>query len=102
MTVRAASQGNKQSRSHKQTLGSSSACRGFFSSILCLTFPPAAGTLTEDNRNDVDQDVFLMFTVVNENLSWYLKDNIQKCSDSSGIDPQEPGFVESNLMHGKN
>lgn len=51
-------------------------------------------------RKDVDQDVFLMFTVVNENLSWYLKDNIQTCSDSASIDPEDPIFKESNLMHG--
>lgn len=51
-------------------------------------------------RKDVDQDVFLMFTVVNENLSWYLKDNIQTCSDSASIDPEDPSFKESNLMHG--
>lgn len=68
-------------------------------------FPPAVGTLQEadeSSRNDVDQDVFLMFTVVNENLSWYLQDNIQTCSDSAGIDPDDSVFVESNLLHGKN
>lgn len=53
-------------------------------------------------RNDVDQDVFLMFTVVNENLSWYLEDNVQTCSDSAGIDREDPVFEESNLMHGEN
>lgn len=65
------------------------------------------GTLKEADepesiRNDVDQDVFLMFTVVNENLSWYLEENIQNCSDSNGINRDEDTFVESNLMHGKN
>lgn len=82
-----------------------SAC---FTSIQCLIFfPLAVGTLKEADesdsiRNDVDQDVFLMFTVVNENLSWYLKDNIQNCLDSAGIHPEDSHFVESNLMHGKN
>lgn len=52
-------------------------------------------------RNDVDQDVFLMFNVVDENLSWYLEDNILSCSDPAGVDPEEPDFKESNLMHGE-
>lgn len=55
----------------------------------------------ESVRNDVDQDVFLMFTVVDENLSWYLEDNIQSCSDSAGVDQEDPDFKESNLMHGE-
>lgn len=50
----------------------------------------------------MDRDVFLMFTVVNENLSWYLEDNIQTCADSAGINRDDSVFVESNLMHGKN
>ncbi|XP_069577324.1 ferroxidase HEPHL1 isoform X1 [Brachyistius frenatus] len=53
-------------------------------------------------RNDVDQDVFLMFNVVDENLSWYLKDNIERCSDPTGVDPEDPDFEESNLMHAIN
>lgn len=55
----------------------------------------------ESVRNDVDQDVFLMFNVVDENLSWYLLDNIQKCSDPAGVDRKDPDFHESNLMHGE-
>lgn len=56
----------------------------------------------ESARNDVDQDVFLMFNVVDENLSWYLEDNIQNCSDPTGVDPDDPDFLESNLMHAIN
>lgn len=52
-------------------------------------------------RNDVDQDVFLMFSVVDENLSWYLEENIQKCSDLHGVVPEDEEFEESNLMHGE-
>lgn len=55
----------------------------------------------ESGRNDVDQEVFLMFTVVDENLSWYLNDNIKSCSDPEGVDPEDPDFQESNLMHGE-
>lgn len=60
----------------------------------------SAQTNPESARNDVAQDVFLMFMVVDENLSWYLEDNIENCTDSSGVDQEDPDFVESNLMHG--
>ncbi|KAM3869287.1 ferroxidase HEPHL1-like [Diretmus argenteus] len=54
-------------------------------------------------RNDVDQDVFLMFNVVDEGLSWYLKDNIHRfCTDPAGVDQEDPDFKESNLMHAIN
>lgn len=52
-------------------------------------------------RNDVQQDLFLMFNVVDENLSWYLMDNIGTCSDPAGVDPEDPDFQESNLKHGE-
>ncbi|XP_020495499.2 ferroxidase HEPHL1 [Labrus bergylta] len=60
------------------------------------------GAVVDSARNDVDQDVFLMFNVVDENLSWYLEDNIQNCSDPSGVDQEDPDFKESNLMHAIN
>lgn len=56
----------------------------------------------EAARNDVDQDVILMFNVVDENLSWYLEDNIQKCSEPQNIDEEDEDFIESNLMHSIN
>ncbi|CAN9501344.1 unnamed protein product [Ophioblennius macclurei] len=56
----------------------------------------------ESARNDVDQDVFLMFTVVDENQSWFIDENIQTCSDSAGVDPDDPAFQESNRMHAIN
>lgn len=55
----------------------------------------------ESVRNDVDQDVFLMFTVVDENLSWYLEHNVLRCSDPARVDRKDPDFMESNLMHGE-
>lgn len=57
--------------------------------------------VSESVRNDVDQDVFLMFNVVDENLSWYLEDNIMNCSDPAGIQQEDEDFIESNLMHGE-
>lgn len=60
-----------------------------------------SGSVVDSARNDVAQDVFLMFNIVDENLSWYLKDNIEKCSDPAGVDMDDPDFQESNLMHGE-
>ncbi|KAM7398054.1 hypothetical protein PAMA_006090 [Pampus argenteus] len=56
----------------------------------------------ESVRNDVDQDVFLIFSVMDENLSWYLDDNIQICTDPAGVDKDDADFKESNLMHAIN
>lgn len=42
-----------------------------------------------------------MFSVVDENLSWYLEDNIKKCLDPEGVTVDDPDFEESNLMHGE-
>ena len=56
---------------------------------------------TESARNDVDQDVFLMFNVVDENLSWYLEDNIQSLSHAAGVNREDPDFELSNLMYGE-
>ncbi|KAM4545939.1 ferroxidase HEPHL1 isoform 2-T2 [Odontesthes bonariensis] len=61
-----------------------------------------APSKSESARHDVDQDVFLMFNVVDENLSWYLDDNIQNCSDPAGVNMDDPEFEESNLMHAIN
>uniref|UniRef100_A0A665XD06 ferroxidase n=1 Tax=Echeneis naucrates TaxID=173247 RepID=A0A665XD06_ECHNA len=58
--------------------------------------------LNKPSRNDVDQDVFLMFNVVDENLSWYLEDNIERLPNPNLIDDTDPDFEESNLMHAIN
>lgn len=54
----------------------------------------------ESARHDVDQEVILLFTVVNENMSWYLKDNVKLCTDPDGVVLDDPDFVESNMIHG--
>lgn len=56
---------------------------------------------TKSARNDVDQDVFLMFNVVDENLSWYQKENILSCNNPELVDLEDPDFHESNMMPGK-
>ncbi|TDH04900.1 hypothetical protein EPR50_G00137860 [Perca flavescens] len=75
--------------------------------ILKETNDPVQGqtepeSVVESVRNDVDQDVFLMFNVVDENNSWYVEDNIQNCTDPAGVDQEDPDFKESNLMHAIN
>nr|XP_030128351.3 hephaestin isoform X1 [Taeniopygia guttata]XP_030128352.3 hephaestin isoform X1 [Taeniopygia guttata] len=64
-----------------------------------------AGTLTgsSQRRWDVDVDFFLMFSVVDENLSWYLDENIASfCTDPGSVDKEDEEFQESNKMHAIN
>uniref|UniRef100_A0A8D2N822 ferroxidase n=1 Tax=Zonotrichia albicollis TaxID=44394 RepID=A0A8D2N822_ZONAL len=63
------------------------------------------GTLTgsSQRRSDVDVDFFLMFSVVDENLSWYLDENIALfCTDPGSVDKEDEEFQESNKMHAIN
>ncbi|TSK98392.1 Hephaestin-like protein 1 [Bagarius yarrelli] len=53
-------------------------------------------------RFDVDQEFFLMFSVVDENLSWYLNDNIHRFSPDATHLKEDEDFQESNLMHSIN
>lgn len=67
-------------------------------------FSFALGILTgsSQRRQDVDIDFFLMFSVVDENLSWYLDENIASfCTDPGSVDKEEKEFQESNKMHGQ-
>lgn len=59
------------------------------------------GILKDDlSRNDVDQEVFLIFNIVDENNSWYLKNNMQNLTEPPDV--QDEDFIESNLMHAIN
>lgn len=43
-----------------------------------------------------------MFSVVDENLSWYLDDNIKTyCSEPEKVDKDDEDFQESNRMYCK-
>ncbi|CAO2623636.1 Heph [Lemmus lemmus] len=54
-------------------------------------------------RKDVDHNFFLLFSVIDENLSWYLDDNIAAyCSDPTLVDKEDEDFQESNRMHAIN
>ncbi|XP_027982389.1 hephaestin isoform X4 [Eumetopias jubatus] len=54
-------------------------------------------------RKDVDNDFFLLFSVVDENLSWHIDENIVTyCSDPTSVDKEDEAFQESNRMHAIN
>ena len=48
----------------------------------------------------VDKEFFLLFSVMDEKLSWYIDENIEKYG-SNETNVEDEDFVESNLMHGK-
>nr|XP_015206786.1 PREDICTED: hephaestin isoform X2 [Lepisosteus oculatus] len=55
------------------------------------------------NRSDVDMDFLLMFMNVDENLSWYVDDNINRyCSDPGSVDKEDEEFKTRNRMHSIN
>ncbi|XP_063169501.1 coagulation factor VIII [Candoia aspera] len=50
-----------------------------------------------------DEARFVLFSVFNENWSWYLAENIKKsCTDAANVNPQDPEFYASNLMYSIN
>ncbi|XP_046948495.1 hephaestin isoform X5 [Lynx rufus] len=54
-------------------------------------------------RKDVDSYFFLLFSVVDENLSWHIDENIVTyCSDPASVDKEDEAFQESNRMHAIN
>ncbi|CAH2246888.1 ceruloplasmin [Pelobates cultripes] len=49
------------------------------------------------------EEFVMMFSVVDENLSWYLDDNIKTfCTDPDSVDKEDESFQESNKMHSIN
>ncbi|XP_053230695.1 coagulation factor VIII isoform X1 [Podarcis raffonei] len=55
------------------------------------------------NQMMSDEARFVLFSVFDENLSWYLEENInQSCSDAANVNPQDPEFYASNVMHSIN
>ncbi|XP_035190299.1 ceruloplasmin isoform X1 [Oxyura jamaicensis] len=61
------------------------------------------GTMNEGSDKHIDAEFILMFSVMDENLSWYLEDNIKTyCSEPSKVDKDDEDFQESNKMHSIN
>ncbi|KAG8136027.1 hypothetical protein E2320_009008 [Naja naja] len=66
---------------------------------------PAEGdsTLQNGKDKDVDREFVLLFSVMDENFSWYLDENIKKyCSEPDKVDKENEDFQESNKMHSIN
>ncbi len=54
-------------------------------------------------RKDVDKEFALLFTVMDENQSWYLDDNIKTYAlTPNSVSKSDDGFKESNKMHAIN
>lgn len=51
---------------------------------------------------DVDREVFELFSVMNENKSPYLDDNVHRFAQEPYSAPGDEDFEESNLMHSIN
>jgi FtsP/CotA-like multicopper oxidase with cupredoxin domain len=52
---------------------------------------------------DVDREIFSLFMVVDENQSQYLRQNVRRyAGDPRGVNVDDDGFNESNLMHSIN
>ena len=60
----------------------------------------AKGMADADGKpRDVDREFVNLYTVMDENESWYLDKNIADFMPDSHIDPEDETFVEGNLMH---
>ncbi|XP_031232290.1 ceruloplasmin isoform X3 [Mastomys coucha] len=61
------------------------------------------GSLHKEKEKNIDQEFVVMFSVVDENLSWYLEDNIKTfCSEPEKVDKDDEDFQESNRMYSIN
>ncbi|XP_008705577.2 ceruloplasmin isoform X1 [Ursus maritimus] len=60
-------------------------------------------SLDYEKEKNIDQEFVVMFSVVDENLSWYLDDNIKTyCSEPEKVDKDNEDFQESNRMYSVN
>uniref|UniRef100_A0A667IA68 Ceruloplasmin n=1 Tax=Lynx canadensis TaxID=61383 RepID=A0A667IA68_LYNCA len=60
-------------------------------------------SLDQEKEKNIDQEFVLMFSVVDENLSWYLYDNIKTyCSEPEKVEEDNEDFQESNRMYSVN
>ncbi|KAK1800490.1 hypothetical protein P4O66_005709, partial [Electrophorus voltai] len=91
---------------HSHVLASKDISSGLIGALLTCkkgTLQTLEGNDSEARRVDVDKDFLLMFSVVDENLSWYLHENIQTfCTDPHAVDPNDPEFQQSNQMNAIN
>ncbi|XP_060234109.1 ceruloplasmin isoform X1 [Meriones unguiculatus] len=61
------------------------------------------GSLDNEIEKKTNREFVVMFSVVDENLSWYLEDNIKTfCSEPEKVDKDNEDFQESNRMYSMN
>uniref|UniRef100_A0A673CLX6 Hephaestin n=1 Tax=Sphaeramia orbicularis TaxID=375764 RepID=A0A673CLX6_9TELE len=61
------------------------------------------GSLKRGVQKNFDKEFHLLATVFDENLSWYLDDNIRTFATASAtVNKEDEGFIESNKMHAIN
>ena len=56
----------------------------------------------DGSPKDVDREVFALFSVMNENSSPFLDENVHRFAQPPFPDPEDEDFEESNLMHSIN
>ena len=62
-----------------------------------------SGALEGGKTRGVDKEFLALFSVLDENDSWLLDENIKTyCIDPQGVDKEDEGFMESNKMHAIN
>jgi FtsP/CotA-like multicopper oxidase with cupredoxin domain len=67
-----------------------------------IVMAPGAGR-PDGRPRGVDREFITLFVVYDENKSWYLERNIEEYAEEpETVDPEDEGFIESNLMHGIN
>lgn len=78
--------------------------RDTYSGLIGPIIVMSPGTSNPDGRpRDVDREFVTLFMVGDENKSFYIDHNIGAYAwDPASVDPDDPDFYESNLMHGIN
>lgn len=62
-----------------------------------------AGALSEDKPKGIDKEFVGLFTVLDENESWLLDENINTyCTEPGRVNKEDEDFMESNKMHAIN
>ncbi|KAJ7356217.1 hypothetical protein OS493_025970 [Desmophyllum pertusum] len=61
------------------------------------------GSLNDDNtQKNIDKEYVLLFTVTDENESWYQEKNKNRANKPNEVDEADEDYQESNKMHGIN
>jgi Multicopper oxidase len=67
-----------------------------------MVITSAAQARPDGTPKDVDREVFVLYSVMNENNSPYLKANVRRFTKLSSPPDSDDDFTESNLMHSIN